>query len=111
MTLGVDLKTIVNAVQPFYTPSKDFAYVQGHDGNLWFESGPWGQSVPPTRTLVDDNCLCWGANPYNSTQLVLIDGDQNLWYENYVNGIVSGRVQVDGSVYACQPMWPRFVPL
>lgn len=85
--------------------SADVVFVLGHDGNLWVTQGPY-QGVDhtvQTRQFVDGNVISFGA--VDPSNIFLIDGNLNLWYETTPFG-PNHRLQVDGNAVACQPMFP-----
>jgi len=106
-----------NRVQIFYevettritfapvVPENMNIYVLGSDGNLWFETGPFGPNhVPPKRLPIDNNVMAFQALGPN--QAVVLGADGNLWLENWPYGdvaqTVKTRLQIDGNVAAFQ---------
>jgi hypothetical protein len=92
------------------------AFVRGMDGNLWLETGPWG-NIPQMiarRLQVDGNVSnvfsqvggnrIWrpAFQPLNVNELFVCGSDGNLWYEpapyGDVSTVIRNRLQVDGNV-------------
>jgi hypothetical protein len=86
----------------FQALSSTEAYALGSDGNLWFETGPWG-TVPPARKQVDGNVAAFQALDANTVYVLGSNG--NLWLETGPWGTVPpARQQVDGNVAAFQAL-------
>ena len=76
-------------------PNPMHAFVLGTDGNLWLETGPWGNisQVIQRRQLVDQNVSrifaqvggfrTWrpAFQPLSTSELYVIRADGSLWYE------------------------------
>ncbi|MGC1321714.1 MAG: hypothetical protein WA849_06005 [Candidatus Udaeobacter sp.] len=115
LLIGFDHSTIHNTVNFVLTPLSALTfqpvqprnmciYVLGSDGNLWFETGPFGNQVPPPRLQVDGNVAAFQALDGNN--VVVLGTDGNLWYEVWpfgnVQEVIKNRKQVDGNVGAFQ---------
>ncbi len=92
------------------------AFVRGQDGNLWLETGPWGDSPPmsASRLQVDSSVGALfdqvGGNriwrpafqPLSPDAIFVLGGDGNLWLEvapfGDVGTVVRNRLQVDANV-------------
>ena len=85
-------------------------YVLGSDGNLWFETGPFGGQIPPNRLQVDGNASAFQALDGNNVFVLGTDG--NLWLETWPFGNVAEtiqtRLQLDGNVSAFQAVVSGF---
>ena len=69
------------------------AYVLDTKGNLWLDSGPWGE-VPPARQQVDAGVSAFQAL---SSSSIYVLGNGNLWLESGPWGKVPpARQQIDG---------------
>ena len=80
------------------------AFVLGADGNLWYETGPWG-TVPPPRQQVDGNVAAFQA--HSPTEAYVLGSNGSLWHETGPWGQVPPkRQQVDGNVAAFQALSP-----
>ena len=79
-------------------------FVLGHDGNLWLETGPFGDVARTiqTRQPVDIAVVAFQALP--TLEVYLIDGSQNLWFEWSPYGPANRQI-VDQSVDACYPLF------
>ncbi len=92
-------------------------FVRGTDGNLWLETGPFGnvQRTIETRTQIDANVSNLysqaGVNrvwrtPFqaiNPGEVYVLGSDDNLWLEHAPFGAVPpSRIQVDGNVSTFQ---------
>jgi hypothetical protein len=84
--------------------SADVIFILGHDGNLWMVQGPYNgvAHTVATRQFVEENVISFGA--LNTSEMYLIDGNLNLWYETTPFGS-QNRQQVDGNAVACQPLY------
>jgi hypothetical protein len=82
----------------------DLVFVLYHDSSLWSVQGPYlgSQNTINTRNYIDGNVISFGA--LDPSNLFVIGGDLNLWYEYSPFG-PNNRKQVDGSVVACQPLF------
>jgi hypothetical protein len=85
-------------------------YVLGSDGNLWFETGPFGSQVPPPRLQIDGNVA--GFQALDSNNVVVLGSDENLWWEIWPYGnveqTIQNRKQIDGNVGAFQVVQSLF---
>jgi hypothetical protein len=88
----------------FQALSSTDVFVLGTDGNLWNETGPWGQVPPPSRMQVDGNVAAFQALSLGEAYVLGTNG--NLWHEMGPWGIVPPpiRQQVDGNVAAFQAL-------
>jgi hypothetical protein len=79
-------------------------FVLAADGNLWLERPPFGTVPPATRRQVDGNVQSFHTLGNIDTVWVL-GTDGNLWLEQRPYGkIPPARQQVDGNVWAFQPI-------
>lgn len=104
-TAGATCTIIVAAPRAFQPvqPRDMKVYVLGSDGNLWFETGPFGSShIPPPRLQVDGNAAAFQA--LDANDVVALGSDGNLWLETWPYGdvaeTVKTRKQIDGNVGA-----------
>jgi hypothetical protein len=79
-------------------PRQMTIYVLGSNGNLWMETGPFGNQIPPPRIQVDGNAT--GFQALDGNNVVVLGSDRNLWFETWPfgNQIPPHRVQVDAGV-------------
>jgi len=98
-----EIETTLPSFQPVQPNNMDI-YVLGSDGNLWFETGPFGTQIPPPRLQVDGNVIAFQALDGNN--VVVLGSDGNLWLETWPYGnvqqTINTRSQIDGNVAAFQ---------
>ena len=93
---------------PFQPLSANEIFVLGFDGNLWRETGPFGDvsQIMATRLQVDGTVSQFWA--LDSETLFVLGTDGNLWLETGPWGdfpyMIQNRLQVDGTVSAFQVM-------
>ena len=106
---SVPVATNVSSFQPVQ-PGNMAIYVLGSDGNLWFETGPFGQQIPPNRLQVDANVLAFQA--LDGNDVFVLGSDGNLWLETWPFGnlasTIQRRLQLDGNVAAFQAIVSSF---
>jgi hypothetical protein len=110
-------------------PNEMQAFVRGQDGNLWLETGPWGDvaGTIQRRLQVDGSVSqvfdqvggsrIWrpAFQPLSAEAIYVLGSDGNLWFETAPQGAngaqwgdvastIATRQQVDGSVQAFQVM-------
>jgi hypothetical protein len=73
------------------------AWVLGNNGNLWFESAPWG-SPPPSRQQAGGSGVTAFCPVAGTNQVLVLLGDGTLWLNTV--GESSSGPQVDGNVAA-----------
>jgi hypothetical protein len=94
--------------QPFQVENM-VLYVLGSNGNLWLESGPFGNQIPPPNSLqVDANVIAFQGLDGNNVFVLGQNG--NLWLEMWPfgNQIPPNRLQLDGNVRAFQAIQSGF---
>ena len=100
--LFYEIETTQPTFQPV-GPRNMCIYVLGSDGNLWFETSPFGK-IPPPRLQVDGNVAAFQALDGNN--VVVLGADGNLWYEVWpfgnVQETINNRKQIDANVGAFQ---------
>lgn len=98
-----EIETTQPTFQPFQ-PRNMVVYVLGSDGNLWLETGPFGNQIPPRRLQVDGSVSAFQALDGNN--VFVLGSDRNLWLEMWPYGniaqTVKTRLQVDANVGAFQ---------
>jgi hypothetical protein len=89
-------------VNSFQALSADQILVQGNDGKLWLEHGPFG-TVPPARVQIDANVQSFHA--LSADQILVRGNDNKLWLDHGPFGSVPpGRVQIDANVASFQAL-------
>jgi DNA-binding beta-propeller fold protein YncE len=95
----------IETTQPTFQPVQPrnmSIYVLGSNGNLWYETGPFGQQIPPARLQIDANVAAFQALDANG--VVVLGSDGNLWLETWPYGNVAQtiqtRLQIDANVGA-----------
>lgn len=98
-----EIETTQPTFQPFQ-PRSVVVYVLGSDGNLWLETGPFGNQIPPSRLQVDGNVAAFQA--LDSNNVFVLGSDRNLWLEKWPYGNIAQtirtRLQVDANAGAFQ---------